>query len=409
MNNHHPIDDFFRSKLQDFELDPPMHLWEGIDKRRKPVPFILKLLAGTAVIAMTWAGWYLTHPSAELNAFPIPLGGQVVTQAPKQFPLQPETVGKATPPTAAIVSNNNPPIAAASSAPTPALLPAIAAMVPPTAPAVSEISTTNARMYPELLVPPIAISYPELLSVAPPELPAVVPPLIDKAAAAWHLHLAAFAGPQGALRRWTPSGAFDEATLARQQQAETPWLSDFRGVHLYAVSPGGFALATGVQYSSVYEKFDYYNPREIRLKISPIEGPAGLLVAQDTVMVTGQRWKTARNYHRTLGIPLLLGFERARGKTSLGVYGGTILHIRTDYRRVMLDPKTGDPMEVTATQPDALRLSWQLHAAWQYRVSPALQVFVAPQLGITSPVSTNSGREQFFTAGLAAGIRTRIY
>ena len=157
------------------------------------------------------------------------------------------------------------------------------------------------------------------------------------------------------------------------------------------------------------EKFDYYNPSETRLKTAPIEGPAGLLVAQDTIAVTGQRWKTARNYQRSLAIPLLLGFERARGKTTLAVYGGALLELRTDYRKVILDPESGDPVELAGTSTQGWQLNWQLHAAWQYRISPTIQVFVAPQLSLISPVTTDYGRERFFATGLAAGIRTRMY
>ena len=35
MNKQQPIDELFRSKLENHAFEPPMQLWENIDKQRK--------------------------------------------------------------------------------------------------------------------------------------------------------------------------------------------------------------------------------------------------------------------------------------------------------------------------------------------------------------------------------------
>lgn len=413
MNNHHPIDDFFRSKLQDFELDPPMHLWDHIETERnarlRGAPFGKKstrlILASIVVLSAGLFWWFGATSTPGLGAFPVPLkGGNAAVLVPTSEPPianQPPALYVQADPVLAIATalpkkeDILPALVAESTLSSDQLIPAESAPMP------------DAPL--QLALPEIAARYPGLLPAKAPEGLNATPLPIEKATPGWRLYLSAFAGPQMAFKSWTPGSGFDETAISRQREAEQPWLSDFRAIGLHWVSPTGLTVTTGVQYHTLNEKFDYYNPSETRLKTAPIEGPAGLLVAQDTIAVTGQRWKTARNYQRSLAIPLLLGFERARGKTTLAVYGGALLELRTDYRKVILDPESGDPVELAGTSTQGWQLNWQLHAAWQYRISPTIQVFVAPQLSLISPVTTDYGRERFFATGLAAGIRTRMY
>jgi hypothetical protein len=38
MNESHPIDDLFRGRLKEYEMSPPMQLWDAIEQKRRPKP-----------------------------------------------------------------------------------------------------------------------------------------------------------------------------------------------------------------------------------------------------------------------------------------------------------------------------------------------------------------------------------
>ena len=81
------------------------------------------------------------------------------------------------------------------------------------------------------------------------------------------------------------------------------------GVRLSAVSGFGLAFRTGINYSQISEKFEYFNGSEVTTEIVENYGPNGEFLGTDTIVVTGSRYKTTFNKYRTLDIPILLGYE----------------------------------------------------------------------------------------------------
>ena len=45
MNRRHPIDDLFRTRLEDHGQDAPMHLWDAIERSRSIKPRRRRLVA----------------------------------------------------------------------------------------------------------------------------------------------------------------------------------------------------------------------------------------------------------------------------------------------------------------------------------------------------------------------------
>lgn len=425
MNTKHPIDDFFHSKLQDFEMEPPMHLWENIDKKRsftyrlrKSRYLQMRLLTGILLLSILIA-WQIRPKSINLGAFPIPAISSSQTAVTPQDSAEDAPV-------------NNQTISAESEATTfSAIAPVkiIQDAVPPYSPknqdlafvapapaekAALDPATTGTRNHAPKPLPENeigALQYPLAAIEALPLAP------IDRAPRKWQISAAVMAAPERAFRQLTPVNGASDAFIDARQAYETPWLSYTMGIELQAVSPSGLALATGIQYNRINEKFDYYNPAEKRFIVSDIKGPGAFLVGRDTTVISGQRWKTSHNYQSTLAIPLLLGYEKSHGKATFIIYGGPMIHIYNDYRKDLQNAESGYPVSISPETDNYLvastrtrgQLSWQIRAGVQYDWKPGIQVFLAPQLRFSPGAGTTLNKEQYLVSGLSAGLKTRIY
>lgn len=424
MNSKHPIDEFFHSKLQDFEMDPPMHLWENIEKKRSSV-FWLTIRKGL-VIGLILGGtliWWQTRPeNPQMGNFPIPLN---------TTPIVSETANPGSTEIAALPHTPDfPKIVQSNSTTAKTVLQHTPDPIFPKGEStshshplasdkqsLSELTVSeqpNSSVASEML--PLPVLSPLVSGQGNPTLQqnAVLP--VKRLSNKWKLSLNVFAAPEYALKKLSPQNDASDAFLQAQQNTEQAWLSYSTGIEIQAVSPRGLTFATGLQYNRINEKFDFYNPSEKRLKISDVKGPGNYLVGLDTIVITGQRWKTSRNYQTALAIPLLLGYEKSKGKISLGVYGGPLIHIYNDYRKDLPDQE-GYPVRLSGASDDPLatdfpaawQLSWQIRAGLQYNWTPKMQLFTAPQFRFSRGAGTILTKENYWVGGLTMGVRTRIY
>lgn len=424
MNSKHPIDEFFHSKLQDFEMDPPMHLWENIEKKRR-VPFWLSyknaigkgfmfLLVGSSTLI-----WWLNKSEIpEMGAFPIPIND--VTMAIRS----PNSLVKVIP-TQEFASE----LKKTATSAVEMVLQKTADPVFPKEELTSQSSTVSVERYnvremssPKQKEALVAVPIPSLPVLAPvnsqdnqtlqqyPVLP------VKRFSPRWKLSLQIWGAPEYALKKRSPQNNASDAFLQAQQNTEQAWLSYSTGIEIQAQNSGGFTFTTGLQYGSINEKFDFYNPSETRFKISEVKGPGNYLVDLDTIAITGQRWKTSRNYQTAIAIPLFMGYEKSKGKISIGVYGGPLIHIYNGYRKDLLDQE-GYPVRLSGTSdsplatgfPAAWQLSWQIRAGLQYNWTPKMQLFTAPQFRFSRAAGTTLTKENYWVGGLTMGVRTRIY
>lgn len=445
MKRRHEVDEFFRKKLESYDSQPPMHLWEGISRRmdekkeEKPliplfvlttVPYLLLL---GAIIVWLFVGPVHNNSSEktpiQLGSFPIhywspavdatslpqvqlpviaqPDDMQAYTLAvPVQQPSQELTYHPATAHTAIVGQNTatltpEPPIAQEEAA---------AVVAEPAA-----VKTTAAPLAAEM-IPSLDLfdQAGKRFFLLPQEIRCA-----RFGGSTWHFYAELQGGLELPMREFQARNAEAVEYARQREQTELPSGAFSTMLRFSAISEKGLALRTGLQYAQINERFSYFNENEQRTIITDIYDSNGQLIRTDTVWVAGAEY-TGSNRYRMINLPFIVGYERDLGAITFAINAGASLNLRMDAGGKYLSPDdlqqpvpfgSSAPAEQGNTYKTSLGLGWYGSLGFIYEMKHNWQLIAEPSFRIF-PKSLTLGNHpvdhRYFIAGINLGIRRAL-
>lgn len=418
MNRHHPLDEAFRLKLEAREVDPPLHLWEAIEKKRNTKHRLINRLRLRlpmyAITFLTFSSgmfYFFLSTSIPLDSFPIPFPNEKIEAQPSDEVIPEE---------AALTPVDIPNFPDYSHQPIAGL----------TATDSNAESTTHINAL--ISLKPELLERQEIsreLTALPVLLANHVVSRNDRKEHGW---TGTPRCPQFGNGRWqlyvegVGAGLWSFRTL----EAESPALEDYvgsrassekqlpafsAGVRLSAISDKGWMVKGGISYTQINEKFSYLNESEARTIIHEVYDEQGNIIGTDTTIELGTRYKITYNRYRTLDVPLLLGYEFNWGKSSLYLNGGVLLNLAFRQKGAILDPVDESPVSITSSDTDAypafrqqLGLGWYAGMGLSYEITPDCSFIIEPHIqAYPQSITTDQYgiNQQYINAGLNLGLR----
>lgn len=203
----------------------------------------------------------------------------------------------------------------------------------------------------------------------------------------WSLMVDATIAPEFAIRSLSAKDAEYASYAGQRNETENPTLSYSLGLRLTALSSTGLGIRSGLHFTQINEDFSYRTENEERIEIITIKDSDGNVIGRDTTFWYGGVDYGTRNRIRSVDIPLMAGYEFEGQNLTISVYGGVFVNLLFDARGSFLSP---DNMPVSfsnrtsAAEHQVYRkdvgLSMVGSIGMQYRLSPRVKLLLEPQL-----------------------------
>ena len=205
--------------------------------------------------------------------------------------------------------------------------------------------------------------------------------------------------------------------LKQKDSTERMQVGFTAGVRLVKPLNNHLQLTTGLQYSQINQKYIYRSENEIKLTTvvtvrTIIRAPGDTVVVRDTSIVQniGFKNKVEKNRHRSIDIPILLGYQFGRGSVKVGINAGVILNVSSWYEGVILDSSLAVVPVQKGSQVYKSKLGMGLYAGINItkELSDDMQLFVEPYYKHSLDNITSGSvpyQQKFGTAGVLMGVR----
>lgn len=218
----------------------------------------------------------------------------------------------------------------------------------------------------------------------------------------------------GAQRRFSPEDEVYDSYLEAREAAEQQGYAYSLGFHLTALSKSGISITTGVDYHQIGEKFIYQDGFKTITLIEKIYDDNDMLIRIDTVSKTVPNILSSNNKYQLTQMPLLLGYELNAADFTMGVYAGAILNVLFRQEVKFLSP---DDLEVkdysnnTTVFRKNLGLGWRVGVGFGYRVNGRHIITIQPYVQSNPKSFTQDDfplRQKYFITGIRLGWKTKI-
>lgn len=189
------------------------------------------------------------------------------------------------------------------------------------------------------------------------------------------------------------------------------------GVRLSAVTNFGVSVRTGIQYGQINEVLNYRDPNDFRMIVTNVYDQLGNIIGTDTTFQAGTHRVVSYNRYRMLDVPLMAGYEFQFPRFSMAVHGGVYFNLLFAQKGKILGPD-GEPVGVTSGTPNAfpafkdeLGMSLAGSIGFNYRLTPDIQFIVEPQFRIILDPVTRAAyplKQDYFLTGVTMGVRKNL-
>ncbi|MEZ5042976.1 MAG: hypothetical protein R2828_23980 [Saprospiraceae bacterium] len=450
MSYKHPLDDTFKRKLRNYEINAPNDLWQKIDAKRSwqqklnnRFRYYKGGLAIAATLLLSIGAWWLTQASpsvVEIGHFPIgptvsvtqekalaTISKEETVQIPaekKSISSIPKTI--AAEPTytlniPAIQAQQTIVASAAADSPKAATdQPQEPLMA--TFPSTGDISLKGSANVQEAFVPTFA---------AMTQLPSLVAMPLETGLFKTDLRCESFKTGKrhwyGELSTGTTTSLRDlharegefipyAASRAATESAQFSYNTELR---LSIISPNGFAFRTGFNYTQLNDKFNYVNENEKKIIITNVYGSNGQIISQDTSIVTGTRRKITNNRFQLLDVPLILGYELNYKDVTFAFNAGMYLNLSYQQKGDFLSPIDQEPTSFSSDEIDTypayrqqIGMGWYGSIGMYYRMNPRTHVYLEPSLRMYTQSGTIDEyplKQNYALGSLNIGLRRVIF
>lgn len=448
MSKKHPLDDTFRRKLRHYQAHAPDALWQNIDANRS---WQIKAknrfryykgglaLVASVVLAIGIFFLYQDHTATELGHFPInpeatttqKLMAEVEAAATTEFstPIPEETNIVQSNPT---IENNLTPIKTSSSSSTSSSNALLAEVIPaaqtttPSTKSIVPAEETAQEAKPQAQMATASASFAAFRA-----LPASAIAPLETKAFATELKCVSF---KTGKRHWYGEISGGATTSLRDLQAregefipyargraatESAQLSYNTELRLSIVSPSGMAFRTGLNYTQLNEKFDYFDPDETRVTITNVTGPNGEIISRDTIIEVGIRRVETQNRYRIIDVPLVLGYELSHEKMTFAFNAGMYLNLTYRQKGDFISPANQEPVSFSSDAVDGypaykrqIGLGWYGSIGMYYQMNARTHIYLEPSLRMYTQSSTIEEyplKQNYVLGSLNVGLRRVIF
>lgn len=438
------IDDLFKDQLKDYELEAPMHLWNAVaevvstephtGKRRKAFIWWFALLSLALLLALsTW--WLLNQEPAvvDVSNFPVALveGGGAVSSLASDMDDRLATDANLTP--------------RGEEASPPVILPPVSTPKASAIPAIPEAKTfitatpqeqasrseaekgTSIPIAEDQMINAETDSRSnfrlDLLQAKSTAL--TYAPLADSLTftlpkeQSWRTTIDVMGSMDFVLRNLEAKESAYAAYAKRRDDTETFRHGTSVGMRLSTVSDNGFAVRSGLNYSTINEQLNLKIGEEERLIAQIKYAEDGSIIGADTTLATVGIYRIVNNRYTELDIPLLVGYEYSGQKVSLSFNGGILINMLSAQRGEFLSPNTDESVSFSSADPNSYRafrnrlgLGFYGSIGVYFQVNDNLQFLLEPYLKWRPGSYTVDAYvldQRHTTAGLFVGMRKEIY
>lgn len=247
-------------------------------------------------------------------------------------------------------------------------------------------------------------------------------PTLEKNAAGNKKYWEVYAGPDYAFSSFKTYGDTASTNYLQKRKASTKFSSAFSaGVRYTKVFDNGVSARFGLNYSQINEKFQYFNPNEIKYVTVittrvVIRSPGDTLYINDTLQYqqSGTRIKTTYNKYRNIDIPVVMGYELGNGKFHANINAGVIINIYSWYKGDVLD-SLYQPVSITTGKGNSIYqfknnigVGFLGSVSLYYKLNDNIHLLLEPYFRYNlSPMSKENInlQEKYNTVGLRTGLR----
>jgi len=440
MNRRHPIDDLFRTRLENHGQDAPMHLWDAIERsrsikpRRRLVALWLLPLAAIGALVL-YAYWPQDAPVVDIQSFPIPMTTEKSAASVTNVGPAQDVIAEKTSPTIPEIAQQK---KSSTSSARVALAQTSANRVEVLRPDANPIdlapresfsaeqpekmpdqeteptTTTSTSALPALALEPITFEDKDLLKgLFPPD-----PKCARFSPGNWYHYVDVTLSSGFAFRNLEALDSEYEGYLAQREKTEKSRHTFGAGVRLTAVSDFGLAARAGINYTQITEAFDYLNESEVRITIVNTYDDNGQIIRTDTTYVSGTRRIVTPNQYQIVEIPLAVGYDLRKPKFDLLLSVGVRINLIFQQKGAFLSPEDLTPVSFSYNRADAypafkkrLETAWFVSAGLAYKWKPDFHLLFEPHLSyyldsFTKPEFPVS--QKYWLLGASIGIRKRL-
>jgi hypothetical protein len=439
------IDDLFKDQLKDYELEAPMHLWNAVaeavpvesntGKRRKGLIWWFALVSLT-LLGVLLAWWYFDQEPVdiEVSNFPVALVDVDKTIANLASDNEDKRITADKTTLLQEVSSSSQEILPPVSIPeTSAALTAPEAKTIIAALLQEEPTRSEAEEEPSPSLPENQMIEAEtnsrsnfrldLLQAKGAEL-AYVPPADSLTFSlpkerSWRTTIDVMASMDFVLRNLEAKESAYAAYAKRRDDTETFRHGTSVGMRLSTVSDNGFAVRSGLNYSTINEQLNLKIGEEERLIAQIKYAEDGSIIGADTTLATVGLYRIVNNRYTELDIPLLVGYEYSGQKVSLSFNGGIHINMLSAQRGEFLSPNTDESVSFSSSDPNSYRafrnrlgIGFYGSMGVYFQVNDNLQFLLEPYLKWRPGSYTVDAYvldQRHTTAGLFVGMRKEIY
>lgn len=188
------------------------------------------------------------------------------------------------------------------------------------------------------------------------------------------------------------------------------------GFRASAVTRAGFAMRTGLIYSTIKEPFSQriYTETERYITTTDTEGN---ILDIDTVLITEIQNFEFANRYKLLDVPVIFGYEIDKDKYNISFNGGAYINITASQEGRFLTPNN-DIVDFSTNSPsryDAFKtnVGMSLYGSFavNYKITPALHFIFEPYGRYYMNSFTTEAHElnqNYFVAGMQVGLRMKM-
>jgi len=450
MNRRHPVDEFFRDKLEHHSAEPPAGMWERIEEERKR--------SVVATVPAKLSGWWLLAAAFIAVLAPLTEWHAPLHDGQSQNPSVIAALEQPARPAASAVENTY--LAEAENSQSALSQPTaetgisrnIEQEARHTEQAFSADAYSLRAQRPDVAAAPVTVSTHQLVYDAAPaesiaeEQPRTLLasfdplplrqnyafgnnrsgafPASSQCATFKNMGLRYFlelhASPDVAFRQISPAGDSPEqaAFAQNRHQTERPFYNYSFGARLAASTRFGLVLRTGFDYAQINERLRYITETEERFTIINIIGPGGNVTGVDTLYETIVHEHTAQNSYRTLSIPVLAGYELPIKRWLFTAQGGVLFNLLFTQQGSMFVPGADMPVRFSTIEQEGrpvfkskLGLGWYASLGAAYKIRHNMYLTAEPHLrafpgSVTHP--SFDTKQTYLSGGLALGLKMQL-
>lgn len=458
----HKMDQILRDRLKDHDAGAPLHLWSNIvqeraSKKRFGFWFYLKGGAlGLALLAASWLAWSALSTSAANQESSSISNTQLLpfydvtsaatasktteTTSSEEIAITP-TPGETESSTLSIESQSGTLIENKATENQNNATIHISAQSDYFLPAVDDVLTekgVNLSTYPNsktaassthsnasksevglskrsLLIEPIIIGQPAAMPISFAK--GIVPgKCVSFDNPNWKTYLDLYYSPDYAIRSLTAKSS-EYGEYAALRAKESFQYAFTTGMRWNVVSPRGFGIRVGLQYSQIGELFSHQDEDAVQQTIVNEYDDFGQIISSDTSYIYGTEVYEIHNYYRTLDVPIMLGYEWELNRMTFTVYGGVIANLWFNKKGKFFEPEMESIVEFTddsENQYPAFKENLSAHFAgsfgFQYQFAPDYFMLFEPHFRVFPKGITRDDyplNQKYFVSGVAIGLRYR--